>query len=110
MKNAALQHLRQSQPNDSIEIYDRGYYADDDAGLLEDYADMLVNVSNVPIIVAAGGPQSAITAMNATAEADLNSRQTVPIVFTTVTDPVDLGLVDRLDRPGEIDRNGGANL
>ena len=100
MKDAALQHLRLTRPNDSIEIHDGGYYANDDAGLLEDFADMLVNVSNVPVIVAAGGPQSAITAMNATAESDQPARQTVPIVFTTVTDPVDLGLVDRLDRPG----------
>jgi putative ABC transport system substrate-binding protein len=100
MINAAWQHLRLSQPNDSIELYGGGFYANDDLGVLEDYADKLVNESNVPVIVAAGGPQSAISAMDATAEADLNARRTVPIVFTTVTDPEGLGLVDRLDRPG----------
>jgi putative ABC transport system substrate-binding protein len=38
--------------------------------------------------------------MDATAEADDKSRKTVPIVFTTVTDPVDLGLVNSIGTPG----------
>lgn len=43
------------------------------------------------VIVAAGGPVSAIAAQNVT--------RTVPIVFTTVTDPVRSGLVRDLERP-----------
>lgn len=43
------------------------------------------------VIVAAGGPVSAIAAQNVT--------RTVPIVFTTVADPVRSGLVRDLERP-----------
>jgi putative tryptophan/tyrosine transport system substrate-binding protein len=102
MKAAALARLG---PNDTIEIINNGgHYADDDIGLLEDHADALVNdttANRAQVIVAAGGPQSAIAAMDATAEADDKSRKTVPIVFTTVTDPVDLGLVNSLKTPGK---------
>jgi putative tryptophan/tyrosine transport system substrate-binding protein len=66
-------------------------YAEDDIGQLEDDADDLVD-NGVDIIVAAGGPQSAIAAMNATQE--------ISIVFTTVADPVGLGLVDNINTPG----------
>jgi putative ABC transport system substrate-binding protein len=101
MKSAALAGL---SPNDTIEILDGGHYAEDDIGLLEDNADTLVNDTApariVSVIVAAGGPQSAIAAMDATSEADDKSRKTVPIVFTTVTNPVELGLVISLKRPG----------
>ncbi len=73
-----------------------GHYAGDDLGKLEDDADELVNDKTVKVIVAAGGPQSAIAAMNAAEEAGVNK----PIVFTTVADPVGLGLVDDLEFPG----------
>ena len=46
----------------------------------------------VSVIVASGGPTSAIAAKKVTT--------TVPIVFTTVADPIGYGLVTSLNRPG----------
>jgi putative ABC transport system substrate-binding protein len=49
----------------------------------------------VALIVAAGGPVSAVAAQAATLA------NPIPIVFTTVADPVASGLVDSLDKPGK---------
>jgi len=66
-------------------------WADNDYSLLPGYAQQLIN-SNVAVIIAAGGPVSALAAKNATT--------TKPIVFTTVTDPVASGLVQDMGAPG----------
>jgi putative ABC transport system substrate-binding protein len=99
IKPAADTYLLSQGSNDKISIFQGGHYANDDLGVLDDLAYELVNNTNVEVIVAAGGPQSAIAAMDATNEAD-GSRSVTPVVFTTVADPVGLGLVESLATPG----------
>lgn len=76
-----------------------GHYANDDIDKLSEDASTLAS-SGVKLIVAAGGPQSAIAAMEAVAEEEPDSSKRKAIVFTTVADPVGLGLVDSLLQPG----------
>jgi putative tryptophan/tyrosine transport system substrate-binding protein len=66
-------------------------WANDDYALLRAQAKELVDLP-VAVIVAAGGHVSALAAHDATKE--------IPIAFTTVTDPVKIGLVKSLNRPG----------
>jgi ABC-type uncharacterized transport system substrate-binding protein len=77
------------QEGSSISIEYR--LAGDDPDLVDAYAIELAAMK-VPVIVAAGGPMTALAARRAT--------QTIPIVFTTVVDPVRLGLVKNLGQPG----------
>jgi putative ABC transport system substrate-binding protein len=65
--------------------------ANGDYNRLTDLARELVN-NNVDAIIAAGGPISAIKAKEVTDK--------VPIIFTTIADPVKSGLVASLNRPG----------
>ena len=108
MKDAAEQYLHTNgAPNDTINIYGGGHYAEDKMVDLEKHADELVNDTDVWPIVAAGGPQSALAAMDATIEADAPRNET-PVVFTTVADPDGLGLVDSVTMPGGTNLTGMA--
>jgi putative tryptophan/tyrosine transport system substrate-binding protein len=66
-------------------------WAADDYARLPELSSGLVQ-RRVSVIVAAGGHVSALAAHEATKE--------IPIVFTTVTDPVKAGLVESLNKPG----------
>jgi putative ABC transport system substrate-binding protein len=66
-------------------------WANDDYNRLRVMARELVELQ-VGVIVAAGGHVSAMAARDATKE--------IPISFTTVTDPVKLGLVKSFNKPG----------
>ena len=65
--------------------------ADDQYDRLDGLAAEFVR-NQVAAIVAAGGPVSALAAKRVT--------KTIPIVFTTISDPVKSGLVDGLAHPG----------
>jgi putative tryptophan/tyrosine transport system substrate-binding protein len=69
-------------------------WAKDNPDTLKEYADALANDAEVQVIVAGGGPQSAVAAMEKT----VTNRK--PVVFTTVADPVESRLVDDYARPG----------
>jgi putative ABC transport system substrate-binding protein len=69
--------------------------ADDDYTRLPDLAAKLVGYP-VEVIVAAGGQISAVAAKKANEDA----KRAIPIVFTTVANPIALGLVASLNRPG----------
>ncbi|MGE0038904.1 MAG: ABC transporter substrate-binding protein [Xanthobacteraceae bacterium] len=74
-----------------VRIIDR-WAADDTSKNLQEHAEALVAVANIEVIVAAGGPSAALRLKDATS--------TVPVVFTSVADPVGYGLVTDLDAPG----------
>ncbi len=85
----------------------RTHYANDDLDQLEDDADDLI-ADQTDIILAAGGPQSAIVARDATADAQPDVTLRIPVVFTTVVDPVEMGLRNSCGVPGETNLTGMA--
>ena len=83
--------LRQEGYSEGQNVRIEYRWASDDYSLLRVLAKELVDL-RVAVIVAAGGHVSALAAHEATKE--------IPIAFTTVTDPVEDGLVSSLNRPG----------
>src|SRR5262245_14642851 len=63
--------------------------AGDDYGSINGHANHLINVDRVNVLVAAGGPISALAAQQATAA---QPPPKTPVVFTSATDPVGSGL------------------
>jgi putative tryptophan/tyrosine transport system substrate-binding protein len=99
--NAANVWLAQNAPGTSVQLQAiRAKYANDDLEQLEDDALALVADPITEIILAAGGPQSAVVARDATEDANSDVAKRKPVVFTTVTDPVGLGLRNQLPAPG----------
>jgi putative tryptophan/tyrosine transport system substrate-binding protein len=76
---------------DSIEI--KPLWADDDYSKLPKQAKQLIEKENVAVLVAAGGPISALEAQKATKNTN------TPVVFTSVANPVGYHLVRGLKRP-----------
>ena len=78
------------------------YYADDNEDLLKSYAGELAKDNSVEVIIAAGGPQPAVEARDATWEVEKQKdpRDRKPIVFTTVANPEESGLVEKIGSPG----------
>ena len=83
--------LRESGYVDGENVTVRFRAADDQYDRLDGLAADLVR-DRVGVIVAAGGPVSALAAKRATT--------TIPIVFTTIADPVKSGVVASLNQPG----------
>ena len=79
---AANNWLAANAPGTSVQLQPaNAKYANDNLDQLEEDAVWLAT-ANVGIILAAGGPQSALAAQDATGDTNLVK----PVVFTTVTD------------------------
>ena len=85
-----LRELREIGYVESKNIAFENRYAENQLDRLPALTDELVRLK-VDVLVA-GGPRAALAAKNAT--------RTIPIVFHNVADPIALGLVDSLARPG----------
>lgn len=88
---AFVHRLHDFVEEDDIEIVEK-WAGDDTSQSLEQHAQALASDA-VDVLVAAGGPPSAKAAQQAT------KRNSIPVVFTSVTNPVGLKLVSSLDNP-----------
>lgn len=93
--NAFLSGLHSLIPAEEIDIVPQ-WAGDDPArrALPLQAADVLDNNSDLEVLVAAGGPPSS------SATRDATQGKGVPVVFMSTANPVGLGLVESLDRPG----------
>lgn len=82
--DAFADRLRKSVRRTTVDIDHR--WAGSDPARTDRHLNELI-AKGVKVLVAAGGPQSALAAQKATAD------NRIPVVFTSVTDPVGLGLV-----------------
>src|SRR6478736_3027787 len=85
------QGLKESGYSEGENVVVEYRWADNQIDRLSVLAAELVR-RRVAVITAAGGPAAALAAKAATT--------TIPIVFSTAEDPVRLGLIDSLSRPG----------
>jgi len=85
-------------------------FANDDRDNLRPLADTLAMMRNptLNLIVAAGGSASAKAAIDANNAA--NSAAPIPIIFTSVSDPVGSGFVGDLDNPGKGNTNNATGV
>jgi len=85
-------------------------FADNDRGKLEGLAKTLATMKNpnLNLIVAAGGSASAAAAI--TANNNANPKNPIPIVFTSVSDPVGSKFVGDLDNPGKNNTNNATGV
>jgi putative tryptophan/tyrosine transport system substrate-binding protein len=94
--DALLEGLKEEDPgfvpDKKIKIIGPRYADDDYQTKLPKHAKDLIETEKVAVLVAAGGPVSALAAQNATTK--------IPIVFTSVANPVGHGLVSTVRSPG----------
>ena len=94
--DAFLEGLKEENPGfvpgKKIKIIGPRYADDDYETKLPKHAKNLIDTEKVAVLVAAGGPVSALAAQKATT--------TIPIVFTSVANPVRNGLVTSAKSPG----------
>jgi putative ABC transport system substrate-binding protein len=94
--DALLEGLKEEDPGfvpgKKIKIIGPRYADDDYQTKLPKHAKDLIETEKVAVLVAAGGPVSALAAQNATTK--------IPIVFTSVANPVGHGLVSTVRSPG----------
>src|SRR6516225_8960515 len=84
-------------------------FADNVRGKLDGLANTLAtNSPKLDLIVAAGGSASAAAAISANNSA--NPKKPIPIVFTSVSDPVGSKFVGDLDNPGKNNTNNATGV